>query len=181
MSQDKEAEIKYQFLEEVEEHIRKIESALLELASANFDQMDAILRAAHSIKGGAAMMGFETLSNLAHRLEDFFKVLKAQPNLINLEVEQLLLTGVDCLSQVVKLNFRGDLNDGHCLATANPTFERLHALLGEAQPSSETIAMMSEDGQDMAGLIFETEVEEYLQRLESLLTTKAQDVDLGII
>ncbi|PSO80643.1 MAG: hypothetical protein BRC41_16965 [Cyanobacteria bacterium QH_9_48_43] len=29
-----------------------------------------MLRAAHSIKGGAAMMGFQTLTHLAHRLED---------------------------------------------------------------------------------------------------------------
>ncbi|MBW4663285.1 MAG: hybrid sensor histidine kinase/response regulator [Chroococcus sp. CMT-3BRIN-NPC107] len=178
MSQDKEAEIKYQFLEEVEEHIREIESALLELASTNSDRTDGILRAAHSIKGGAAMMGFETLSKLAHRLEDFFKILKAQPNLIDSEVEQLLLVGVDCLSQVVKLNFRGDLNDEQWLETANPAFERLHIILGESQPSSDTLAMMSEDGQNMAGLIFETEVEEYLQRLESLLTANLQDVDL---
>jgi len=35
--------------------------------------MDAVLRAAHSIKGGAAMMGFQTLSHLAHRFEDFSK------------------------------------------------------------------------------------------------------------
>jgi len=36
--------------------------------------MDAVLRAAHSIKGGAAMMGFQTLSHLAHRFEDFFSI-----------------------------------------------------------------------------------------------------------
>lgn len=178
MSQDKEAEIKYQFLEEVEEHIREIESVLLKLANASRDRIDAILRAAHSIKGGAAMMGFETLSKLAHRLEDFFKILKAQPSLIDSEVEQLLLVGVDYLSQVVKLNFRGDLKNEQWLETANPTFERLHIILGESQPSSDTLAMMSEDGQDMAGLIFETEVEEYLQRLESLITANSQDVDL---
>jgi len=37
---------------------------MLQLATAhiNDNQMDAVLRAAHSIKGGAAMMGFQTLS-----------------------------------------------------------------------------------------------------------------------
>lgn len=175
MSQHKEAEIKHQFLEEVEEHIRAIESALLELTNSKNTSLDAVLRAAHSIKGGAAMMGFETLSQLAHRLEDFFKILKAQPSLIDREVENLLLTGVDCLSQVVKLNFRGDLNDEQWLETAKPTFEQLHNILGEVQ--AETMSA-SEDGQDMAGLIFETEVEEYLQRLESLLAKDAKTIDL---
>ena len=178
MSKDKEAEIKHQFLEEAEEYIRKIESALLELTSSNSDrQIDAILRAAHSIKGGAAMMGFQTLSNLAHRLEDFFKVLKAQPSLIDREVETLLLTGVDYLSQVVKLNFRGDLEAEQWLEKANLTFAQLHQIIGDPQ-STPDLNMMSEDGQDMAGLIFETEVEEYLQRLESLLGGDVPNIDL---
>lgn len=179
MSQDKEAEIRQQFLEEAEEYIRNIESALSELASNNSShQIDAILRAAHSIKGGAAMMGFQTLSSLAHRLEDFFKILKSQPSLINQEVERLLLVGVDCLSQVVKLNFRGDSNDKQCLETVNLAFAQLQTLLGDAQSSDDPIALMPEDGQAMAGLIFETEVEEYLQRLESLLVANPPAIEL---
>ena len=178
MSQDKEAEIRQQFLEEAEEYIRNIESALSELASNNSShQIDAILRAAHSIKGGAAMMGFQTLSSLAHRLEDFFKILKSQPSLINQEIEKLLLVGVDCLSQVVKLNFRDDSNDKQCLETANRAFAQLQTLLGDAQ-SDDSIALMPEDGQAMAGLIFETEVEEYLQRLESLLIANIPAIEL---
>lgn len=179
MSQDKEAEIRQQFLEEAEEYIRNIESALSELASNNSShQIDAILRAAHSIKGGAAMMGFQTLSSLAHRLEDFFKILKSQPSLINQEVEKLLLVGVDCLSQVVKLNFRSDSNDKQCLETANRAFAQLQTFLGDAQSSDDSIALMPEDGQAMAGLIFETEVEEYLQRLESLLVANPPAIEL---
>jgi chemosensory pili system protein ChpA (sensor histidine kinase/response regulator) len=178
MSQDKEAEIRQQFLEEAEEYIRNIESALSELASSNSSrQIDGILRAAHSIKGGAAMMGFQTLSSLAHRLEDFFKILKSGPSLINQEIEKLLLVGVDCLSQVVKLNFRGDSNDKQCLETANRAFAQLQTLLGDAQ-SNDPIALMPEDGQAMAGLIFETEVEEYLQRLESLLIANLPAIEL---
>ncbi|PSB30962.1 hybrid sensor histidine kinase/response regulator [Chlorogloea sp. CCALA 695] len=179
MSQDKEAEIRQQFLEEAEEYIRNIESALSQLASNNSShQIDAILRAAHSIKGGAAMMGFQILSSLAHRLEDFFKILKSGPSLINQEVEKLLLVGVDCLSQVVKLNFRGDSNDKQCLETANQAFAQLQTLLGDAQSSDDSIALMPEDGQAMAGLIFETEVEEYLQRLESLLAANPSAIEL---
>ena len=75
---DKELEIRLQFLEEATEYLNTIESGILGLATTqvNNQRMDAVLRAAHSIKGGAAMMGFQTLSQIAHRLEDFFKVLK---------------------------------------------------------------------------------------------------------
>ncbi|PSO90068.1 MAG: hypothetical protein BRC43_03305 [Cyanobacteria bacterium QS_3_48_167] len=41
------------------------------------------MRAAHSIKGGAVMMGFQTLTHLAHRLEDSFKVLKTGKSEVN--------------------------------------------------------------------------------------------------
>jgi chemosensory pili system protein ChpA (sensor histidine kinase/response regulator) len=57
-----------------------------------------LLRAAHSIKGGAAMMGFETLSELAHRLEDLFKVLKKQKPSTDDELESLLLDAIDHLA-----------------------------------------------------------------------------------
>jgi len=60
--------------EEATEYLNTIESAMLQLATAhiNDNQMDVVLQA-HSIKGGAAMMGFQTLSHLAHRFEDFSK------------------------------------------------------------------------------------------------------------
>ncbi|HEY9806464.1 MAG TPA: Hpt domain-containing protein, partial [Candidatus Obscuribacterales bacterium] len=60
MAQDREKEIRLQFLEEAQEYLNKIESTLLGTATHPIDraQMDAALRAAHSIKGGAAMMQF---------------------------------------------------------------------------------------------------------------------------
>ncbi|HEY9665912.1 MAG TPA: Hpt domain-containing protein, partial [Coleofasciculaceae cyanobacterium] len=98
MSQDKELEIQLQFLEEAQEYLDTIESVLLGLSDSRIDsqQMDAVLRAAHSVKGGAGMMGFGTLSQLAHRLEDSFKVLKAQRNSLEIDgdFERLLLSAV---------------------------------------------------------------------------------------
>lgn len=165
MPHDKELEIRVQFLEEATEYLNTIESGMLGLATAHIDkQMDAVLRAAHSIKGGAAMMGFQTLSHLAHRLEDFLKVLKTQT--VDTELESLLLAGVDCLRQVVAQNRQGIVVDEQWLETdVNPVFEQLHQRLGDQQVED----IIPENGQDMVGLLFETEVEECLQRLEFLL------------
>lgn len=170
MPQDKELEIRLQFLEEATEHLNTIESAILELATARIDnQMDAVLRAAHSIKGGAAMAGFQTLSHLAHRLEDFFKVLKTQKPSVDTDLESLLLTAVDCLRQVITQNCQGTVVDDQWLKTdVNPVFEHLYQRLGEPQ-LEDTTMLLPEDGQDMVALIFETEVETYLQRLELML------------
>jgi len=174
MSQDKEREIQLQFLEEAQEYLDTIESVLLGLAGSHIDgqQMDAVLRAAHSVKGGAGMMGFQTLSQLAHRLEDSFKVMKAQRNSIVIDgsLESLLLAAVDRLRQVLTLNRQGTNVDEQWLGTVgNPVFEQLHDCLGDPPLDDAATMLGAEDGTNVAALLFETEVEGCLNRLESVL------------
>ncbi len=174
MSQDKEREIQLQFLEEAQEYLDTIESVLLGLADNHIDgqQMDAVLRAAHSVKGGAGMMGYQTLSQLAHRLEDSFKVLKAQRNSLEIDdsLESLLLAAVDRLRQVLTLNRQGANVDEQWLATVgNPVFEKLHERLGDPVADDAATMLGAEDGTNVAALLFETEVEGCLNRLEAVL------------
>ena len=77
---DTEQQIRLNFLDEAEEYFDNMETNLLGLADTVVDiqKIDIILRAAHSIKGGAAMMGFGNLSKIAHRLEDFLKILRVR-------------------------------------------------------------------------------------------------------
>ncbi|MGK7875483.1 MAG: response regulator [Xenococcaceae cyanobacterium] len=173
MAQDKEKEVRLQFLEEAQEYINSMESGLLGLGNRGFDRnsLDAVLRAAHSIKGGAAMMGFQTLSDLAHRLEDFFKVLKAgKQGVVDGDLERLLLSSVDGLRQVIALNRQGAaVEEAWLEAEVNPVFNQLHDRLGDPQPEDATTLVSAEVGEDMKVLLFETEVESCLQRLESVL------------
>src|SRR4028118_2350448 len=179
MSQDKEREIQLQFLEEAQEYLDTIESVLLGLAGSHIEghQMDAVLRAAHSVKGGAGMMGFVTLSQLAHRLEDSFKVLKVQRNAIEVDgsLESLLLEGVDRLRQVLRANRQGTDVDEQWLETAgNPVFDKLHDRLGDPVADDASTMLGSDDGTNVAALLFETEVEGCLTRLEAVLADSAQ-------
>ncbi|NET56698.1 MAG: hybrid sensor histidine kinase/response regulator [Symploca sp. SIO2E6] len=174
MTQDKELEIKLQFLEEAQDYLDTIESVLLGLESSHIDpiQMDAVLRAAHSVKGGAGMMGFGTLSQLAHRLEDSFKVLKAQRNSLNIseELESLLLTAVDRLRQVLTLNRQEtDVDEQWLTSVGNPVFEELHECLGDPVADDASTMLGTEEGTNVAALLFETEVEGCLNRLEGVL------------
>ena len=174
MSKDKELEIQLQFLEEAEEYLDTIESTLLGLASKSIDaqEMDAVLRAAHSVKGGAGMMGYTTLSQLAHRMEDSFKVLKIQKKSISFDaqLESLLLAAVDRLRQVLVLNRqRTDVDEDWLLTEGNPVFEALHARLGDPTDEDATSMLGAEEGTNVAALLFETEVEGCLVRLESVL------------
>ncbi|WP_299490364.1 response regulator [Acaryochloris sp. IP29b_bin.137] len=175
MSHDSEQEVRLQFLEEAFEHCNQIESGLLGIGTSGVDrqQIDGVLRAAHSVKGGAALMGFHHLSHLAHRLEDFFKVLKIGKVEVDGETESLLLTGMDFMRQVATLNQQGEEVDEHWLETqANPVLEQLHDLLGDPQPEDEASLLSTEVGEDMSVVLFESEVEECLLRLEEQLASQ---------
>lgn len=174
MSHDKELEIQLQFLDEAQEYLGTLEAAILGLAQSGIDssKVNAALRSAHSIKGGASMMGYHLLSDLAHRLEDSFKVLKVQKSAIEIDddLEGLLLTGVDCLRQVISGEKRKAPVDRRWLEMqADPIFDALRDRLGEPQAEDANSMLSSEEGQDIIPLLFETEVEGCLQRLEGAL------------
>ncbi|WP_375510532.1 response regulator [uncultured Nostoc sp.] len=180
MLQDKELEIQMQFLEEATDYLNTLEGVLLEIDTSNridLDKINAALRAAHSIKGGAGMMGFRSLSDLAHRLEDSFKVLKTKKNSLEIDtqLQSLLLSGVDWLRQIVELLAEGNVVEDAWLATfCYPIFDELHDRLGDPTPEDASTMLSPEDGQDVIPLLFGTEVEECLQRLESILADSKQ-------
>lgn len=173
MTQDKEREIQLQFLEEAQDHLDAIESKLIGVSSRaelTRQEVDAMLRSAHSIKGGAAMMEFPILSHLAHRLENFFKVIRTQKQ-IQPEVERLLLSAVDCLRHVVTTNRQTNMVDEQWQASqVQPLFGQLQQLLGEPREEQETVTPLSPQQEiETVQMLFESEVDAYLQQLESSL------------
>jgi chemosensory pili system protein ChpA (sensor histidine kinase/response regulator) len=175
MTKDKELEIQMQFLEEATDYLNTLEGILLEIDTSKrieLEHINAAMRAAHSIKGGAAMMGFRVLSDLAHKLEDAFKVLKTQKDSLELDthLQSLLLSSVDWLRQIVELLAKGnDLDDSWLGRFCYPIFDELYERLGEPTPEDITTLLSSEDDPEIIPLLFETEVEEYLQHLEARL------------
>jgi chemosensory pili system protein ChpA (sensor histidine kinase/response regulator) len=175
MTKDKELEIQMQFLEEATDYLNTLEGVLLEIDISKrieLEHINAAMRAAHSIKGGAAMMGFRVLSDLAHKLEDAFKVLKTQKDSLELDthLQSLLLSSVDWLRQIVELLAKGNNLDNSWLRKfCYPVFDELYERLGEPTPENITTLLSSENDTEIIPLLFETEVEEYLQHLEARL------------
>ncbi len=172
---DKEQQIRINFLDEAEECFDLIESNLLGLANTAVDsqKVDLMLRAAHSIKGGAGMMGFPSLSRVAHRLEDFFKILRVRysSSSVNLEVETLLLKSVDCLRQVSNFHRQGvSIEDSWLAEHVEPIFEGLRQHLGELQNADEDALLTQDENVDPALLMFEEGVDAVLDRFESQLS-----------
>ncbi|NJM46145.1 MAG: histidine kinase [Alkalinema sp. RU_4_3] len=92
------------FIEEAKEHLDSIEHGLLNLKATMADQeeMNQVFRAAHSIKGGAAMLGFNSIQRVSHHLEDYFKLLKENPVEIDHKLEDLFLKSFDALKALVE-------------------------------------------------------------------------------
>ena len=132
MINDKKLEIQIQFLESATDYLNILESVLLEVKGNSQiapEKINVAIRAAHCIKSGAVRMGFRILSDLAHRLEDVFTVLKTRKNSLEIDpdLHSLLLCGVDWLRQIVKLYSEGHAVDEQWLATfCYPVFQELH-------------------------------------------------------
>lgn len=92
------------FIEEAKEHLDTLENGLVDLKSTMKDpeSVQEMFRAAHSVKGGAAMLSLDSIKTTAHRLEDCFKVLKDGPvKQVDQAAESLFLKGVDTLKDLV--------------------------------------------------------------------------------
>ena len=176
MSREADRDVWLNFLDEVDEYLSTIESVIVGLADTGADsqQMDAALRAIHTIKGIGSMIECPPLSHLAHRLEDALKIVKVRRGSIQVDasLEMLLLQGVDSLRQVSSRHRNAFAIDDAWLAKqADPIFECLHDRLGELQHSDELALLSEESNTDMAVVMFDSEVAELLKRLESVLAT----------
>ena len=86
------------FLEEAPGLLETIERELFELSDdTKVESVNAMMRAAHTIKGGAANVGLDTIQSIAHYLEDVFKGLTSPDLEIDEETKSLLLEGYECL------------------------------------------------------------------------------------
>lgn len=92
------------FIEEAKDHLNTLEQGLLNLQSTISDpeMVNEVFRAAHSVKGGAAMLGIGSIQRSAHRLEDYFKILKESPLRVDRALESMLLRVFDGLNALIE-------------------------------------------------------------------------------
>ena len=93
-------EILQVFFEETDDHLNTLETLLSELRPTNVSDatVNAILRAAHSIKGNSATCGLSQVSKVAHEMESLLDVVRQRQGALNASAVRLLLEGKDQLS-----------------------------------------------------------------------------------
>nr|WP_246325290.1 Hpt domain-containing protein [Dissulfurirhabdus thermomarina] len=130
------------FRQEAGTHCGALGDGLLELERRPGDRevLEGLMRAAHSVKGAARIVGLDAVVAVAHALEDVFSaVLRGEVTLGGDEVD-VLLRGVDFLSGVAALS-EADLSAlGEAKGReAAALSEAVRALLspGDAEPAAE--------------------------------------------
>ncbi|WP_019508927.1 hybrid sensor histidine kinase/response regulator [Pleurocapsa sp. PCC 7319] len=159
------------FIEEAQELLQVLETGLLSLRQDHSTpKVHELMRAAHSIKGGAASVELSAIELLAHRLEDFFKALYSDDVEFDEELEGLLLQGYDCLRNPLTEQIeQGSFDEESALLTAEPVFSALEICLEDALKNSDNYIPSATDlGVDIVSSIFEVDVAQALEHLQKV-------------
>ncbi|HJV28099.1 MAG TPA: chemotaxis protein CheW [Aromatoleum sp.] len=131
------------FFEEAGEHLATMESLLLALdvAAPDADDLNAIFRAAHSIKGGAGTFGFGDLTEVTHVLESLLDRLRNRELGPTSEMIDVFLKAGDVLSA----QLAGHRDAAHVdPSAAEAIIRRLRELASTTQTTAADAAPASE-------------------------------------
>ncbi len=131
------------FFEETQEHLTNMETLLLELdiADPDAEQLNAIFRAAHSIKGSGGTFGFTDLAQVTHILENLLDRIRKGELTLKSEMIDAFLDAGDVLKMLLAChrgNGVADLNDVETIC------ERLRQLTND-QPTPESDSTVTAD------------------------------------
>ncbi len=92
------------FFEETDEYLQTLNDCVLELEKNPEDSslLDEIFRAAHTLKGMAATMGYKTMTELTHRMENVFEVFRSGSVNVDSDIISLIFRCLDKLSEIVE-------------------------------------------------------------------------------
>lgn len=92
------------FFEESQEHLEEMEQLLLDLVVVNPDaeMLNSIFRAAHSIKGGSGIFGFDALASVTHIMESLLDKIRQGKMAITAEMVDLFLSSIDQLKEILR-------------------------------------------------------------------------------
>ncbi|MDR5744986.1 Hpt domain-containing protein, partial [Caballeronia sp. LZ029] len=123
------------FFDEAEELLAQMERLLLALDIANPDPEDlaAIFRAAHSIKGGAATFGFASLTDTTHILESLLDRARNDELVLHRDMIDTFLATKDVLSGQITAYRASAEPDEAAAASIRAKLERLKSGAGQAE------------------------------------------------
>ena len=93
------------FFDESDEHLQDMEQLLMTLDVDNPDpeELNSIFRAAHSIKGGSGIFGFDALMNLTHVMENLLDKARNQEIQVTAAIVDIFLQTLDVLKDTLSV------------------------------------------------------------------------------
>ncbi len=125
------------FFEEAAEHLATMESLLLglEVSDPSLDELNAIFRSAHSIKGGSGTFGFDDMTQVTHILENLLDRLRKQEMLLTDEMVNVFLEAGDVIHMQLDAH-RGEGSVDQIRVVS--VCEKLASLTADPGPGSNT-------------------------------------------
>ncbi len=143
------------FFEESREGLDTMESGLLgmEAGRSDADTINAIFRAAHSIKGGAGTFGFKYISDFTHVMETLLDEARAGKRHLDSAAVSVLLTSVDVLRGMIDHAENGSGLDQPAIDASKRELDTL--LTGVAPPAPGAAATKPKsDGPESWRILF---------------------------
>ncbi|EFB73292.1 MULTISPECIES: chemotaxis protein CheA [Providencia] len=132
------------FFDEADELLRDMEQHLLELDPVDPDseQLNAIFRSAHSIKGGAATFGFTHLQNTTHTLENLLDKARHDELTLTPDIIDVFLDAKDVMASQLDAYKNDSLPDDETFQHICDVLKSVEHGVGEVNFDEESIAAM---------------------------------------
>jgi two-component system chemotaxis sensor kinase CheA len=166
-------EIRQTFFDQGREAVEALGRSVLALEgqAPTGDRLKPLRRAAHTLKGDCASVGFPALSTLSHTLEDALAAMEAGGQLVGAEQVDALLQAVDVLKDGLAAGVKGQFEPD-----VTYVVERLRALHGGVAPSEAAAAPAAATGEAHAHETVRVEaarIDETLTLVGELVTVRS--------
>ncbi len=169
------------FLTEAPELLQTIEEELFGLVdSRTTNRVHNLMRATHTLKGGAANVELESITKIAHSLEDVFKALYNPEVEIDSKLHSLLSQAFECLQLCLTSEITGTkIDDDELMQRAASVFADLQEKLGDAFGAEAHIPTSEELGFDIVLSIFETGVTQRIDSIDELVKNPPETTEVA--
>lgn len=163
------------FLEESMENVQKLNQGLLTLESdpEKMEAIDEVFRAAHTLKGMSATMGYENVAQLTHKMENLLEKLRDREISFNPAIFTALFKSVDTLERILTNIRQGTESnlDVSLLSEELIGLEQVQPLSSDNEALSEKDACLDSDQSSQGEILI---LNEYDNNLLAVVREKGQ-------
>jgi two-component system, chemotaxis family, sensor histidine kinase and response regulator PixL len=162
----------YQFFQqEALDLLQSLEDGLLNLRTQyDIPHIHELMRAAHSIKGGASSVQLPGIARIAHKLEDVFRALYRRTEPLDKDLDEALLQAYDCLRIPLLDQLQtGQYDEVAAWEKAEPIFDLIEAVFQLEVGADVELPTAAELGVDIIYEVFSGDVQRGIDRITAIL------------